>query len=209
MPFRTKTGLSPGPGPYPRKLAEPPIRPMSIVCKRSPISATAEHLYFVWPLYGTGQAITVLPCGFFLSFFFFLFSSSNLSGPRIKCLPYFYTWRGPSANLECRSQMCCTQLAGNAGPKKSPKIRHLGTIAQLCRATSSQLRHVGLSTIGKKLLNSNVSPTCPYIIVNFSLLAVEIVSLVWGTPANFNGVRVLAVLLHGTLGLGISETLWR
>ena len=34
------------------------------------------------------------------------------------------------------------------------KSRHLGTIAQLCRAIglSSQLRHVGLSTIGKKLV---------------------------------------------------------
>jgi len=30
--------------------------------------------------------------------------------------------------------MCCTRLAGNAGPKKLPKIRHLRTIAQLCRA---------------------------------------------------------------------------
>jgi len=29
-----------------------------------------------------------------------------------------------------------------------PKIRHLRTIAQICRALSSQLRHV--STIGKK-----------------------------------------------------------
>jgi len=34
--------------------------------------------------------------------------------------------------------------------------------------------------------------------VNFGLLAAEIVSLVWGTPANFNGFRVLAALLHGT-----------
>jgi len=33
---------------------------------------------------------------------------------------------------------------------KSPKIRHVGTIAQLCRAISSQLRHA--STIGKKLV---------------------------------------------------------
>jgi len=32
--------------------------------------------------------------------------------------------------------------------KKLPKNRHLGTIAQLCPAISSQLRHV--STIGKK-----------------------------------------------------------
>jgi len=26
--------------------------------------------------------------------------------------------------------MCCTRLAGNAGPKISQKIRHLGTIVQ-------------------------------------------------------------------------------
>jgi len=71
---------------------------------------------------------------------------------------YFHTWCGLSANLGCRSETCCTRLAGgNAGRKKSPKIRHLRTIAQLCRAISSQLRHV--STIGKNLLNSSISPT--------------------------------------------------
>ena len=32
--------------------------------------------------------------------------------------------------------MCCTWLAGNAGPKKLPKIDDLGTIRQLCRAIS-------------------------------------------------------------------------
>jgi len=30
----------------------------------------------------------------------------------------FDTWCGPSANLECRSERCCTRLAANAGPKK-------------------------------------------------------------------------------------------
>ena len=34
--------------------------------------------------------------------------------------------------------------------------------------------------------------------VNFGELAAEIISLVWGTPANFNGFRVLAALLHGS-----------
>ena len=56
------------------------------------------------------------------------------------------------------------RLAANAGPKKSLKSRYLGTIAQLCRATSSQLRHV--STIGKNLLSSNISSRCPYNMVN-------------------------------------------
>ena len=45
--------------------------------------------------------------------------------------------------------------------------------------------------------------------VNFGLLAAEIVLLVWGTPANFNGFRVLAALLHGTIVVGVSQTLRR
>jgi len=45
--------------------------------------------------------------------------------------------------------------------------------------------------------------------VNLGPLAAEVVSLVWGTPANFNLFRVLAALLHGTLVLGISQTLRR
>ena len=43
--------------------------------------------------------------------------------------------------------------------------------------------------------------------VNFGPLAAEIVSLVWGTPANFNGFDVLAALLHGILVVGVSQTL--
>jgi len=38
-------------------------------------------------------------------------------------------------------------------------------------------------------------------------LAAEVVSLVWGTPANFNGFRILVALLHGTLVVGVSQTL--
>jgi len=100
--------------------------------------------------------------------------------------------------------MCCTRLAANAGPKKVAKNRHLGTIPQLCRAISSQLRHV--STIGKKLLSSNISSTCPHNMVNVGPLAAEIISLVWGTPGNFNGFRVLAALLYSTLVVGVSQT---
>jgi len=39
--------------------------------------------------------------------------------------------------------------------------------------------------------------------VNFGPLAAETVSGVWGTPGNFNGFRVLAALLHGTLVVGV------
>jgi len=37
----------------------------------------------------------------------------------------------------------------------------------------------------KNLLSSNISSTCSHNMVNFGPLAAEIVSLVWGTPANF------------------------
>ena len=43
--------------------------------------------------------------------------------------------------------------------------------------------------------------------VNIGSLTAEIGPVVWGTPANFNGFRVLAALLHGTAVLGVSETL--
>jgi len=61
----------------------------------------------------------------------------------------------------------------------------------------------------KNLLSSNIFSTCPHNMANFGPLAAEIDSGVWGTPANFNGFRVLAALLHVTLVVGVSQTLRR
>jgi len=146
-------------------------------------------------------ALWFLPSFFF---FYFLAKSQPLQIGRI---PYFHTWCRLSANLKCRSETCCTRLAENTVRKKSPKIRHLRTIEQLCRAIPSQLKHV--STIRKNLLCSNIFATCLHNMVNFGPLAAEIGSLVWGTPANFNWFRVLAALLHDTLVVGVSQTLRR
>jgi len=63
--------------------------------------------------------------------------------------------------------------------QKLRKNRHLRTIAHICRATSSQLRHV--STIGKKLLNSNISFIWLHDMVNVGLLTAEIGWRVLGT----------------------------
>jgi len=93
--------------------------------------------------------------------------------------------------------MCCLRLAANTGCKKVAKNRHLGTIAQLRRAISSQLRHV--SAIGKKLVKQQYLLHMSLQYGELGPLAAEIVSLVWGTPGNFNGFRVLATLLHGTV----------
>jgi len=61
----------------------------------------------------------------------------------------------------------------------------------------------------KNLLGSNTSSTCPDNLVNFGPLTAEIDPVVWSTPANFNGFRILAVLLHGSQVLGVSQTLRR
>jgi len=76
--------------------------------------------------------------------------------------------------------MCCTRLAENTGRKNDAKNRHLGTIAQLCRAESLQLRHV--LTIRKNLLNSSISSTFPHSVANFGALPAEIGSGLWSTP---------------------------
>jgi len=128
------------------------------------------------------------------------FSSSNLSHRR--CLPYFHTWCGLSANLGCRSETCCMQRTENTGHKNLPSAHHRTILSGYILATKSHIDN-------RKNNFSNISSRCPHNMVNFGLLAAEIVSLVWGTPANFNGFRLLAALLHGTLVVDISQTLQR
>jgi len=67
----------------------------------------------LWPPYVIGQAIIFLPCGFFLSFIFYL---------------SFFIPRLISAAADWTQNVA--------------KNRRLGIIAQLCRAISLQLRHV-------------------------------------------------------------------
>jgi len=105
--------------------------------------------------------------------------------------------------------MCCTRLAANTGRKKSrqksPSGHHRTTLSGYIFANKACID----SRKKPNLLSSNISFTCPHNMVNFGLLAAEIVLLVWGTPANFNGFGVLAALLNGTLVVGVSQTLRR
>ena len=141
----------------------------------------------LWPPYGIGPA---------------KISSPRLSGRRWDA--YHTSTHGVAlANLECMFELCCTRLAETTERKN----RHFGFIAQLCRAVSSQLRH--MPTVGKNLLNIDTSSTCPHNMVNFGPLTAEICWQVWGTPANFKGFRVLAALLRGTVVVGVSQTLRR
>ena len=58
-----------------------------------------------------------------------------------------------------------------------------------------------ISIIAKKLADSNISPIRPYNMVNFGPLTAEMGSGVWGTPANFNGFRVLASFFTSAMSL--------
>jgi len=103
-----------------------------------------RHLYSAWRPSPWASAHILVS-----SIFFSFLAYSEPS--HIGCLAYFHTRCGLSANLGCRSETCCTRLAANIQhAKNSPKVRHLGTIVQLCRAISLHLRHVW--TIRKKLV---------------------------------------------------------
>ena len=55
--------------------------------------------------------------------------------------------------------------------------------------------------------NSNISSTCPGNVVNFGPVMAVICSAVWGTPANFNGFRVLPLLLQRCRSSQANQTL--
>jgi len=99
-----------------------------------------------------------------------------------------------------------TSLRWKCGTQKIAK----NSPSRHCRTTLSGYVFATKARIDnrKKNLNSNTSSTCPHNMVNFGPLAAEIGSVVWGIPANFNGF-VSWQRLHGTLVVGVSQTLRR
>ena len=88
--------------------------------------------------------------------------------------------------------------------QKSPFWHHRTTLSGCIFAAEARVDNQK-----KNLLNNNTSSTCPHNMVNFGLLTAEICWRVWDTPASFNGFRILAALLHGTLVVCVSHTLQR
>jgi len=85
--------------------------------------------------------------------------------------------------------------------QKSPSAHHRTTLPGYIFATEARIDNQK-----KNLLSSNMSSTCAYNMVNIGPLMPEICWRVWGTPAHFNGFRVLAALLHGTQVVGVNQT---
>jgi len=99
-----------------------------------------------------------------------------------------------------------TRLAENAGRKIAktlPSARHHTSLSGHIFANKAHVDN------RKNFLNSNIASICNHNMVDLGPLTAEIRWRVWGTPANFNGFRVLAVLLHGTLVVGVNQTLRR
>ena len=90
----------------------------------------------------------------------FFFSSPNLSR---HTLDVYHTSTRDVALVQIQNAGLKCAACGSLGIQDA-KLRHLGTIAKLCRAISLQLGHV--STIGESMLSSNISSTCPHNMVS-------------------------------------------
>jgi len=79
----------------------------------------------------------------------------HLFVPKLSCTRYRKRANpcGLSADLECRCEMCCTRIAGNAGHKKSPSGYHRTTLWGQIFATKARI-----DNRKKNLLNNNFTP---------------------------------------------------
>jgi len=143
-------------------------------------------------------------CGLSFLFSSIFFPSPNLS--RHKLDIYHTSTHGVAlvriqdASLK-RAARCSIKIQEAKNRQKSPSGHHRTTLSGYIFAIKARIDN------RKNTLNSNTSSTC-HDMVNFGPLTTEIGSGS-GTPANFNGFRVLAALLHGTLVVGVSQTLRR
>ena len=114
----------------------------------------------LWPPCVTDADIIFLSC-FFLSFFLLFFLAYSRPS-QIGCVPYFHTWCGLSANLECMSLKCAARGSLKIhDTKKSPSGHHRTTLSGYIFATKACI------DTRKKLLNSNISSTCRNNMANF------------------------------------------
>jgi len=66
--------------------------------------------------------------------------------------------------------MCCTRLAGNTGRKNDAKNRHLGSIAQLCRAQLDQAIRYHATDLSSEAVMKSVPETDCYVLDDGFLL---------------------------------------
>ena len=142
-----------------------------------------------------------MPCDFYLLLSFF--SSPNLSGRRLNV--YHTSTHGVAlVRIKNACLKCAVRCSLKYRTQKLPFWHHRTNLSGRVFAAEAYI-----DNRKKNLLNIDTSSTCLRNMVNFGLLTAEICWRVWGTPTHFNGFRVLAALLHGTLVAGVSQTLRR
>jgi len=144
--------------------------------------------------YGIGQAIIFSSCGFF--FLLLLFLSPILSGRK---LDVYDTSTHDVALVRIWNAGLKSAARGSLKKyrtQKSPKIAIWAPSHNILSGCTSSLRRHA-STIGKKLVKRQyLLHMSSQNMANFGQLTAETGSEVWGTPANFNGFRVLPSLLQ-------------
>ena len=147
---------------------------------------------------------------YIFAMWFLSFSSFFFPSPRRRrldvCHTSTYGVALASANLACRSETCCTRLAENTERKnsqKSPSGHHRTTLLGYIFAIKARIDNRKKFIKQQDLLHMSAQYGQLWLTSGWD----RFVSL--GHPANFNGFRVLAALLHGTLVLGVSQILWR
>jgi len=145
----------------------------------------------------TGRYIFIL--WFFLSFFF---SSPILSR---RTVPYFHTWCGLSANLECRSENVLHAAHGKYRTQ---------TIAKNSLSAHHRTTLSGCIFASKACIDNRKNVNQQYLLqlylhnmANFGPLTADIGLPVWGTPVHFNGFRVLPSLLQRRRSPEANQTL--
>jgi len=147
----------------------------------------------------------------------------------MRCLPYFYTWCGLSANLECRSEMCCTWLAENTWRKNLASAHHRTKLSCYIFTTKASINNRKKLVKQQYLLHKNSQygelwpsngwdrlaclghPRKFQWVLRLDFVTAP-TSLDGGQPnfALFIQVlhfSILAALLHSTRAVGISQTL--
>jgi len=130
-------------------------------------NSEVETLHFIMAALRSRCGHYIFICGFF---FLLLFFSPNLSGRRLDVYhTYVHTWCGLSANLECRSEMCCARLAaGRKSRQKSPSRHHRTTFSGYIVATKAHIDN------RRKLVKQQYVLHMSHNMVNFGPLAAEI-----------------------------------
>ena len=133
---------------------------------------------------------------------------TSYSQPSLSFCRWLYHAVNDSCLSKCPNHTCLRFFTvSNTGRKKVANNRHLGTIAQLRRAISSQLRHI--ATIGKKLVKQQyvLHMSAQYGELRPTGSWDRLTSL--GHPCKFQRVSRLGSVYARHLVVGVSQSLRR